>query len=662
MARIQCVLKPNLPLILLYFLHITIFWDLTRSFPDSPPYQLCLNTTSYADNSSFQMNLNNLLQILPSSAASSKFNTTSIGNDTDQVYGLYMCFNYVSDETCRYCITSASQAINTLCLYSKEAVIWEEYCQLRYSNDNFFGNLNVSDNLPLANVQSIDDPGSFSSVVNETLRNLTNSAAYNLSAKFYATGEAPYEDKTIYSLVQCTGDLSSDECDECLKRAIEDVLHKFNYSIGARLYSRSCFLRYELYPFYRNGSDPLPSPPDNGNQEDMGRKIWTITILTVGAACLVIVLFGSGAYYLAYNKRKKRRNDKTPEQTMMRKRRFRRSDPRAQEYPHIDLASLNAATNYFSDANKLGQGGFGPVYKGLLKDGREVAVKRLSIGSEQGSEEFTNEVLLIMKLQHTNLVRLLGFCVDGEEKLLVYEYMPNNSLDVALFDQRMRAKLNWSTRLKIIDGIARGILYLHEDSRLRIIHRDLKASNILLDFDMNPKISDFGMARIFAGSEGEANTATIVGTYGYMAPEYAMEGLYSVKSDVYSFGVLLIEIITGKRNAGFHQTNCASSLVAYAWLLWNEEQVAELMDPLAADSCDTDEFLRYLHIGLLCVQEDAYDRPSMSSVVVMLKSESTTLCQPKRAAFSTGRFAGRCESVVDSSSVNEVTVSDVMPR
>ncbi|KAJ0080916.1 hypothetical protein Patl1_11018 [Pistacia atlantica] len=230
---------------------------------------------------------------------------------------------------------------------------------------------------------------------------------------------------------------------------------------------------------------------------------------------------------------------------------------------YINLETIQVATNNFSDANMLGQGGFGPVYKGTLGDGKEAAVKRLSSCSEQGTEEFTNEVLLILKLQHKNLVRLLGFCIDGEEKLLVYEFMPHSSLDVNLFDPRKRAQFSWRKRLNIVNGIAKGILYLHEDSRLRIIHRDLKASNVLLDPDMNPKISDFEMARIFAGSKGEANTARIVGTYGYMAPEYAMEGLYSIKSDVFSFGVLVPEIITGRRNAAFHKPKNAPSLLPY---------------------------------------------------------------------------------------------------
>ncbi|RVW86392.1 G-type lectin S-receptor-like serine/threonine-protein kinase RKS1 [Vitis vinifera] len=173
---------------------------------------------------------------------------------------------------------------------------------------------------------------------------------------------------------------------------------------------------------------------------------------------------------------------------------------------------IAAATNNFSFTNKLGWGGFGSVYKGQLSNGQEIAVKRLSKDSGQGVEEFKNEVTLIAKLQHRNLVKLLGCCIEEEEKVLIYEYMPNKSLDSFIFDETKRSMLTWEKRFEIIIGIAQGILYLHQDSRLRIIHGDLKASNVLLDVDMIPKISDFGMARLFGGNQIEGSTNRVVGT------------------------------------------------------------------------------------------------------------------------------------------------------
>ncbi|GMP75025.1 hypothetical protein CsSME_00032249 [Camellia sinensis var. sinensis] len=262
------------------------------------------------------------------------------------------------------------------------------------------------------------------------------------------------------------------------------------------------------------------------------------------------------------------------------------------ELPLIDFDKLLVATDNFSTTNKLGEGGFGPVYKGRLEDGHQVAVKRLSRHSGQGVEEFKNEIVLISKLQHRNLVRLLGCCIEGEEKLLVYEYMTNKSLDTFLFDATKRMELDWAKRFHIIQGIARGLLYLHRDSCLRVIHRDLKASNILLDNDMNPKISDFGLARTFRVTQELANThrplfytllpnkqttrnSYIIFIYwkyynfgGYMSPEYAMGGLFSEKSDVYSFGVLLLEM---------------------AWELYNEGQASDLVDEVVVDSCSFNE-------------------------------------------------------------------------
>ncbi|CAK8577842.1 unnamed protein product [Lathyrus sativus] len=337
------------------------------------------------------------------------------------------------------------------------------------------------------------------------------------------------------------------------------------------------------------------------------------------------------------------------------------------ELPFFDFNTITMATNNFSQENKLGQGGFGIVYKGRLMEGQEIAVKRLSKNSGQGVEEFKNEVKLIVKLQHRNLVRLLGCSFQMDEKMLVYEYMENRSLDAILFDKAKRSTLDWQTRFNIICGIARGLLYLHQDSRFRIIHRDLKASNILLDQEMNPKISDFGMARIFGTNQTEANTVRVVGTYGYMSPEYAMDGIFSVKSDVFSFGVLVMEIISGKKNRGFYSASKELNLLGHSWKLWKEGNALELIDSSIIDnSYLPSEVLRCIQVGLLCVQERAEDRPTMSSVVLMLSSETATIAQPKNPGFCLGSNPIETDSSSskqdESCSVNHVTVTMVDGR
>ncbi|XP_057987852.1 G-type lectin S-receptor-like serine/threonine-protein kinase At1g11410 isoform X2 [Hevea brasiliensis] len=324
----------------------------------------------------------------------------------------------------------------------------------------------------------------------------------------------------------------------------------------------------------------------------------------------------------------------------------------------FNLSTILAATNNFSPANRLGQGGFGVVYKGKLSNGKEVAVKRLSKNSAQGIEEFKNEVLLIAKLQHQNLVKLMACCIQGEEPMLVYEYMPNKSLDSFLFDEKRRSILDWRKRFDIIIGIARGILYIHQDSRLRIIHRDLKTSNILLDAEMNPKISDFGLARISKGDQTQEMTNRIVGTFGYMSPEYVVFGKFSTKSDVFSFGIILLEIITGKKNNTSCQEDSYPSMVEKIWHLWKEKRAWQIVDSSLKESCSPHEVLRCIEIGLLCVQEDVLERPTMSAVILMLSSE-IDLPSPKQPAFIFSSLLATKERFY---SVDEEAITEVACR
>ncbi|GAB4826683.1 hypothetical protein Ancab_033578 [Ancistrocladus abbreviatus] len=604
--------------LLLLFSAFAIFAEFANA---DPPFEFCPDANNETVNSLFQKNVNNLLSSLSLLSSVSKFVNKSTGNNLNKAYGLFLCINYASSEDCRNCITMAVQAITGLCPNSIDATVWEEECQLRFSDQSFFGHLNVSGNIAKYNPKLVSDPEGFRAVVNATLLEITKIAAYDPSVQMYATREVPFkETDNIYTLVQCTPDLSPNNCNSCLHAAIADVLASYQYR-GGRLLSRSCYLRYEFYSFYEGKTEGSPSSGANESQMDDAAK-------------------AKETIFLHY-------------------------DLDGQNNPLFCFSAVQAATGFFSDANKLGEGGFGAVYKGTLGDGTSVAVKRLLCSSEQGSEEFKNEVLLIMRLQHKNLVKLLGFCVGGEERLLVYELLPNKGLDYFLYDPSRRAELDWRRRLNIIKGIARGINYLHEDSRLRIVHRDLKPSNVLLDSEMNPKISDFGMARIWGGNEDEASTAFLVGTYGYMAPEYAMEGIYSTKTDVFSFGIILLEILTGRKSIGFHLSGDGASLQAYAWRLWSQDKGLELMDPLLIDDkcCSSDAFLRCIHIGLLCAQEEAIDRPTMSLVICMLKSEIADLSPPRRPAFFIGKFTDHYEK--NSSFIScakSLTVSDLSAR
>ncbi|RWR90870.1 cysteine-rich receptor-like protein kinase 10 [Cinnamomum micranthum f. kanehirae] len=678
-------LPAHLPIFSSLLLLIITFHIPTSNAAD-PLFVQCDNTANYTNTSTFGTNLNLLLPSLSSnSTLNDGFYNTSIGQDPNEAYGLVLCRGDATDDICRNCTQTASDEILSRCP-NRSATIWYDNCLLRYSNTNFFGSSSTSVWYYLWNTQNVSDPDQFQTVLGDLMRTLSSRVTSEPRLRMFATGQSKFSSfSNVYGLVQCTRDISASDCGRCLETAINKIPNCCDKKQGGRVIGPACNIRFEISPFYGASTieapapSPAPtvaetppstntSPPTNGTSTGTGgssSKLIPILVPTIAGAVILSIIVALLLVKKTSSKRKKTHTSLIG------------GLDGSEESFWIDLDTIRAATNDFSDENKLGQGGFGSVYKGSLPDGREIAVKRLSINSGQGAEEFRNEVALVAKLQHRNLVRLFGCCVEGEEKLLIYEYVPNRSLDYFLFDQAKRILLNWERRYKIIGGIARGLLYLHEDSRLRIIHRDLKASNILLDTDMTPKISDFGMAKIFGVDQTQGNTSRIAGTYGYMSPEYAMHGQFSVKSDVFSFGVLLLEIISGKKNSTFYQSSYGRDLVSYVWKVWNDGNILEIIDSTIREHCSTSEAMRCIHIGLLCAQEDAAARPIMSSVVLMLNSFSLTLPAPTTPAFFIGSVmepsfhidhssqashSDPSQKLLSTTSQNDVSITELEPH
>ncbi|XP_052177861.1 probable leucine-rich repeat receptor-like serine/threonine-protein kinase At3g14840 isoform X2 [Diospyros lotus] len=292
------------------------------------------------------------------------------------------------------------------------------------------------------------------------------------------------------------------------------------------------------------------------------------------------------------------------------------------------LRQIKAATNNFDAANKIGEGGFGSVYKGVLRDGTIIAVKQLSSKSKQGNREFVNEIGMISALQHPHLVKLYGCCIAGSQLFLVYEYMENNSLARALFGPKeLQLKLDWPTRYKICIGIARALAFLHEESRLKIVHRDIKTTNVLLDKNLKSKISDFGLAKL--DDEDHTHISTrIAGTYGYMAPEYALHGYLTDKADVYSFGIVALELVSGRSNASFKPKEPCFNLLDRAIELKGEGKLMELMDPKLGSDFNKDEAMVMINVALLCTNIAPSARPAMSLALSMLEGRTIVIKEP----------------------------------
>uniref|UniRef100_A0A0D9WZX2 Protein kinase domain-containing protein n=1 Tax=Leersia perrieri TaxID=77586 RepID=A0A0D9WZX2_9ORYZ len=652
------------------------------------PWQICGGTGNYTANSTYEDNLKLLGDALPKNAYSSGalFVSGAISTDPESAYAYYsangtyqdnliqlaaalpkngsgagvftvpestfslsFCRGDTSNATvCRDCVTTAFQDAQQLCPYSKDVSIVYDTCYLRFSNLNFLSSTNNSGVVDLYNTGNISgDISHYTRVVTGLLLATAAYAAVNSTNRF-ATGEVEgfsTECPKIYSMAQCTSDLSPAQCRRCLDGVVGQWWQTFEPNTqGARSVGARCNMRFEVYSFYKIPSmlqlpadaaarltlpaftEPIEGHNDRKNRNRI-RKILAIVLPPTMAAILASAVI---CFFLW-----RRRPTKTPQQG---------PPPTASplvdmdnvDFLILDLSTLRIATQNFAENNKIGKGGFGAVYKGCLPDGQTIAVKRLSQNSGQGIGELKNELVLVAKLQHKNLVRLLGICVED--------------------------LLDWRRRLNIINGIARGLQYLHEESRLKIIHRDLKASNVLLDSEYNPKISDFGLARLFGDDQSQDVTNHVMGTYGYMSPEYAMRGHYSIKSDVFSFGVLILEIVTGRRNNGSYNIEQSADLLGTIWEHWTMGDIAAILDASISGQAPAGwQIARCVHVGLLCVQENPEQRPAMPAVNLMLTSGTVSLQAPSRPAFfwKSDDSGAAAAAVV---SPNEVSITEPEPR
>ncbi|KAJ9154142.1 hypothetical protein P3X46_027509 [Hevea brasiliensis] len=577
--------------------------------------EFCSNRGTYLANSTYSKNLNTVLSSLPLNITENGgFYNGTAGQDPDKVYALSLCRGDLSSDKCYHCVNSTIHGIKEQCPNQKEGIMWGEAttCMVRYSNRNIFARMEStpSDCVPNPNNVTYSQ---FNETLYDLLGKLTTQASSGSSGLKFATGSS---DK-VFGLVQCTPDLSKADCNICLQGAMVKPCGAGKE--GGRTLRPSCTIWFENFKFYDSNtfdSSQLPPTPIVNSPPSTIRS-HIVTKITVPIVLFFVILITLTCSILRKRLKHKVKNDDTI---------------RRLESLHFDFSTIKAATDNFSEDNKLGQGGFGSVYKGMLPNGQEIAAKRLSGYSDQGEEEFKNEILLVAKLQHRNLVSLIGFCSEGTERILVYEFVRNGSLDHFIFDEIRGAQLNWEMRYKIINGIARGILYLHEDSRLKVIHRDLKASNVLLDEEMNPKISDFGMARLFVLDQTQGITRRVAGTYGYMAPEYILQNRFSMKSDVFSLGVIVLEMVSGMKNSWLSNSNEVEHLLSHAWKNWREGKISNLIDNTLKNG-PTGDIIRCIHIGLLCVQENAADRPTMASVVLMLSSHSLSLPLPSQPGF-----------------------------
>ncbi|KAM6570040.1 hypothetical protein CsatB_018025 [Cannabis sativa] len=547
---------------------------------------------------------------------------SNITEPNPPVFAFAQCFGDLPPPDCRSCFAVARMKLPN-CLPSVAARLYLDGCYIRYDNHSFIHETIDEKHDKIACGPPTDFSNDelmkseFARKVKEVLAILTQKA---VNKGGYAVDEDRGGVEGVFGLAQCWKTLSKDECRNCLVNASASLLNCAPASEGRAMFA-GCYVRYSTDRFFHLAQ--RQQEEDEGSPlHDLlaSNRVWII-IAGIFSAIVLGLLALFGVYVGVYCGYKSKKNKVIHEDVSIT---IKKSNL------NFKYEILEKATEYFDMTRKLGQGGAGSVFKGILPDGKVVAVKRLFFNTRQWVDEFFNEVNLISGIEHRNLVKLLGCSIEGPESLLVYEFVPNKSLDQILYDKKNTYILSWQQRFDIISGIAEGLAYLHGGCGLKIIHRDIKSSNILLGDDFVPKIADFGLARSVSADRTHLSTG-IAGTLGYMAPEYLVRGQLTEKADVYAFGVLVLEIACGRKNSAF--TLGSGSILHSVWKCYKEKKISESIDPGLKSDFPIEEASNVLQIGLLCTQASVALRPSMSDVVKMLTDEEYGIPSPKQPPF-----------------------------
>ncbi|XP_006352395.1 putative receptor-like protein kinase At4g00960 [Solanum tuberosum] len=523
------------------------------------------------------------------------------------VYAMIECRKYLSRADCVSCYDSAVSLIRT-CSGANGARVTYDGCFLRYESNNFYQDTTQPGNAEICGNRTSSQPNALSPVALQLLNDL--STATPRISDFFAATKREASGVTVYGVAQCAESITESGCQDCLTVAYKNIEGCLPRYAEGRAVDAACFMRFSDRAFFADNTTTDITPFLGGGGSSNKKKAAIIGGVAGGVGLLLIIL----AVFLWYRLSRK---PKTAERGNI----LGATELRGPV--SYSFKDLKIATKDFNESNKLGEGGFGDVYKGTLKNGNVVAVKKLAIMSSRAKADFETEVRLISNVHHRNLIRLLGCSNKASDLLLVYEYMANGSLERYLYGDR-RGMLNWKQRFNIIFGTARGLAYLHEQFHVCIIHRDIKSSNILLDDEFQPKIADFGLVRLLPEDQSHVSTK-FAGTLGYTAPEYAIHGHLTEKVDVYSFGVVVLEIISGRRSNDMQIEPVTEYLLEQAWKLHETGTPVKLVDEtLDPNEYNEQEVKKIIEIALMCTQSPANLRPSMSEVVVMLLSDRST--------------------------------------